>query len=353
MQAADGNARRRGPEVRSFVLVLALLAGGCGGGPPQAPTVGQRPATGGGRPPPAAPGQTAQLAVAVDPRVDEGRSRRIYRLHIAASYPPDRPIALLLDFHGAGGSAAGEEQGSGWDALADGQTMLVAYPEALHIDAGTRVWGSAEPLDYGVADLAYSLAVIDDVERVACVDVRRVYLSGFSNGAGMAELVACDAARRIAAIAPASGNYYIDDRPPGCHPARRLPVLEVHGTTDRVVPYDGIDRTISPEYPLLPIPQWLAGWAARDGCAAGPVTFLDTPEVTGLRWTGCGDGTAVEHYRWNGGGHGLPPAIGGVEPHLAIWRFLSTFALPAGEQGRGRAAQLCPCSCRAPSPACS
>jgi polyhydroxybutyrate depolymerase len=106
-----------------------------------------------------------------------------------------------------------------------------------------------------------------------------------------------------------------------------VPILAIHGTGDGIVPYDGIGRVESAGWPLLPIPQFMTGWAARDGCAREPTTFLDSEEMTGLSWDGCRGSVGVVHYRWNGGGHGSPSSIDGVPTHEAIWRFLAGYSL--------------------------
>lgn len=60
---------------------------------------------------------------------------------------------------------------------------------------------------------------------------------------------------------------------------------------------------------LPPIPTWLGQWAQRDRCTAGPGTFFTKDDVTGQRWSGCADGSVVEHYQVSGGGHTWPGAV--------------------------------------------
>jgi poly(3-hydroxybutyrate) depolymerase len=67
--------------------------------------------------------------------------------------------------------------------------------------------------------------------------------------------------------------------------------------------YGGQAASVASPLPLPALPTWLAEGAARDGCPGEPDVFLDTAEVTGVRWSGCRAGTEVVHYRINGGGH--------------------------------------------------
>jgi len=145
MRANMGRAGTRS-TVCSLLFLFLAAAGACGGGPlPRqaaphpTPTTRAgslpRPTTGCNRPPPAAPGQTAQLTVVVLPAVNEGRTSRIYRLHVAAAYQPGYPIPLLLDFHGAGGAAVGEEQSSGWDGVVEPHQALWQFLSAYALPA--------------------------------------------------------------------------------------------------------------------------------------------------------------------------------------------------------------------------
>jgi polyhydroxybutyrate depolymerase len=292
------------------------------------PSPGARVATTGcGKAPPIPAGGSAEQEVTVNPDFAWGHSQRTYRLHVPAGYDAGRPIPVLLELHGFGGSAAGDEQGSGYDALSDREDFLVVYGQGLS-DRDGAGWASIRPMELQVDELGYFAALLGQLQAQLCVDERRVYSTGFSNGGGMTEMLACYMSGRIAAIAPVSGNYYTDSKGQGCHPGRPLSVLEIHGTADGVVPYDGIGRPESGGWPLLPIPDFMAGWAARDGCTTGPTVFLDSGDVTGLRWEGCRAGVGVVHYRWNGGGHGAPARIGDVPANEAVWRFLSAYSLP-------------------------
>ena len=84
------------------------------------------------------------------------------------------------------------------------------------------------------------------------------------------------------------------------------------------------------EWPLLlpPVPSWLAGWATRDGCPGEPAVFLDTPQATGVRWSGCRDGSEVVHFRINGGDHQAPRTIAGRPFAQVAWDFFAAHPLP-------------------------
>ena len=212
---------------------------------------------------------------------------------------------LILALHFASGTGAQMEQATRYTPQAARSGFAVAYPTA----SANHFWSIDGDLD----KLAKTL---DAVERVACVDPSRVYVSGISNGGFMATVLACRMANRIAAaalFAPAVSGFG------DCAPARPISVLEVHGTSDPIVPYAGV-------------PAFLAGWARTDGCASRSTAQRTSAKVTVFRWPGCDGGAQLEHLRLTGGKHiELLPQLraAGVDPAATAWRFLRTHRLPA------------------------
>ena len=274
------------------------------------------------RSPPARAGR----AIPIDPAIAGGETQRIYRLHVPAAYTQDRAAPLVLAFHGYGETDTELESFAGLTSLADQEGFIAVYPQGVSDYEGQPFWASVGRGDYGVDDIRFVGDLLDTVEREFCVDPARIYATGFSNGGAMTGRLACRMSDRIAAFAPVSGNFYEPDE--GCHPNRPVPVLEFHGTGDRIVSYYGIPESISPRWPLPSIPQWLRAWAARDGCTPEPTTFIDDGPVTGMAWEGCGGSGAVIHYRIAGGGHEWPPAIGGRPAAAIMWEFFQSHPLP-------------------------
>jgi polyhydroxybutyrate depolymerase len=212
---------------------------------------------------------------------------------------------LILALHFASGTGSQMEQATRYTPEAARSGFVVAYPTASE----NNFWSIDNDLD----KLQQTL---DAVERVACIDPSRVYVSGISNGGFMATVLACRMAGRIAAAALfAPGVNGIGD----CSPSRPVSVLEVHGTSDPIVPYRDI-------------PAFVAGWAKRDGCASRSTQQRRSATVTIFRWPGCGGGARVEHLRLTRGKHiELLPQLraAGVDPARTAWAFLRTHRLPA------------------------
>jgi len=85
-------------------------------------------------------------------------------------------------------------------------------------------------------DVGFLKTLITKISSDFTVDSGRVYISGFSNGAMMANRVACEASELFAAVALVGGRVE-----PGfeCTPANTLPLLQMNGGADETVPFDG------------------------------------------------------------------------------------------------------------------
>jgi polyhydroxybutyrate depolymerase len=287
---------------------------------------GRRVDSGGcGRRPPVRPGRSIDLELKADPVTSAGSTRRTYRVHVPAGYRPGRAVPAVLLLHGNGGSAADMDDVSGLSELGDRLGFLAVYPQGLAIGAGRSFWAAAGRVEAGVDDLRFVADLLDDLQGRLCVDPSLVAAAGFSAGGGIAARMACDLAGRVASVAVASGALYAE--PGECRPSRPIPVLAIHGTGDVVVPYGGRTPTVEWPLPMPTVPTWLGEWATRDGCPGDPAVFLDRPDVTGVRWSGCRDGTEVVHYRMNGGGHQAPRTIAGRPFAQVVWDFFAAHRL--------------------------
>jgi polyhydroxybutyrate depolymerase len=237
--------------------------------------------------------------------VDVAGTPRQAILDVPDSVKPGVPAPVLLDFHGFGHSGAGVWNVSGFKALAEREGFITAYPEGLPVTLflrGQEVTGPGWQM-YTVAgnrDLAFTAALLDRIERDYCVDRRRIYATGFSNGAFFSQLLACAMADRIAAVAPVSGGTLQVD----CAPTRPVPMLIQHGTEDDLIPV-AMGRAARDR------------WRALDGCndAAEP------DGATCQRWT-CRDGSVVAYCEEAYGHRWHPQAT------ERVWTFLRRYALP-------------------------
>ena len=97
-----------------------------------------------------------------------------------------------------------------------GEVLCDDASRALYATDGSlfEVWPLAVVRPRNVDDVAFTRAILDDLETVARVDPRRVFATGMSNGAMMAYRVAAELSDRIAAIAPVGGPMGIEECAP-------------------------------------------------------------------------------------------------------------------------------------------
>ncbi|MFN2504732.1 MAG: hypothetical protein ABR540_11020 [Acidimicrobiales bacterium] len=113
----------------------------------------------------------------------------------------------------------------------------------------------------------------------------------------------------------------------GLSRAYRVSVIEIHGTADPLVPYEGGHTAGGATKDSPPTPAVVQRWAELNRCPAPAATQTEGP-VTTSTWNGCAEGTAVKLVTIDGGGHtwfapGLGTANGAVDATATIWSFLS------------------------------
>jgi polyhydroxybutyrate depolymerase len=215
----------------------------------------------------------------------------------------DRPVPVLVLFHGFAGVADGFAADTGLPAATADHDVRLVVPFGLGTPATWEQTGG--PFD----DAGFVAELVDDLAADPCVDPDRIWLAGYSAGAAFVGLQACALGDRLAGIVM---NAAVP--PVLCADLSGLDVIVSHGTDDLVVPYDGVTIDLGNGPVTLPSsPDLAAGWAAAMACAStGPGASTDA--FTQNRWTGCGgEADTVDMLTYLGGGHRWPgrPDVGG------------------------------------------
>ena len=191
------------------------------------------------------------------------------------------------------------------------------------------MFGSESPVD----DVTFLTAIIDDAVNRANVSSRRVFVAGFSNGAGMAFRFAAERADRVTAIAPVAGHCW----QPEPKPSRPVATLYTVGTRDLLLPFRG-DVRLPWTNRLVrrpPVAETLERWARALGCSPLPTLQRDDGAVRVECYPGpvVFDAVTVEGlgHHWPGGGAQLNPRFAGppsdaVNATEMIWEFFSRVA---------------------------
>ncbi|MDQ3980890.1 MAG: polyhydroxybutyrate depolymerase, partial [Actinomycetota bacterium] len=166
--------------------------------------------------------------------LEVGGLSRTYRLFAPLSLDRSRPAPLVLMLHGVGNSAQSMVEATQFDRTADRAGFVVAYPEGVNQtwNAGYCCLGGAS---VSPDDVAFLARVIDDVRVRQNVDPARVFAVGVSAGGMMAYRLGCELSGRVSGVGAVAGGMILDE----CRPNRPVSVIEIHGTADQLVPYEG------------------------------------------------------------------------------------------------------------------
>jgi polyhydroxybutyrate depolymerase len=257
----------------------------------------------------ATPGLTTQTLTV------DGAPRQ-YLLSIPAVYDPAKRAPLILDFHGLGSNKEQQALYSGMGQKAGAEGYVVITPDGT---GDIQHW-SLPPLPGGTADVDFVKQMLATTSRRLCIDAKRVYATGISNGAIFSTKLACVLPGRFAAIAPVAGVNGTKVCAAGTPP---ISVIAFHGTVDPIVPYAGgpyfagADPTrgssaLSELFGGLrarPVDDAVASWAAFDRCGTPPTTTSAAADVDLITYPHCPRNGTVELYRVVGGGHTWPGGI--------------------------------------------
>lgn len=296
---------------------------------------------------------------------------RSYLLYVPENYTGDEPLPMILNFHGLGGDMTFQFVYTQFDRYAEDYPAIIVTPQGLPFERssentqgeglgerlqGTRlnellqsngigerlqghgigsraqsdneersvpVWNISGQTNGNLADdVGFVQALIEHLSATHHVDSTRIYAVGRSLGGMFSFELVCQlpdtfaaAAAMSASMTPISSNRCNVDRP--------IPILQIHGTDDPLVPYQSVSTTLD-------------FWIANNQTSATPtinvVSNTNTRSGTVIEhhiYAAGMNGTIVEHYKVIGGSHfisGLPQATG-VEMNREILRFFSQFDL--------------------------
>lgn len=240
-----------------------------------------------------------------------GGIARTILLHVPQGYDPEAGAMLVLNFHGFSSDAAQQillsKMNDASDAQVSGKRFIVAYPYGVGNGWNAGDCCSDLQVSGPVDDVAFVKALLAQLASEYCIDPRRIYATGMSNGGFMTHRLACEMADTFAAAAPVAGVLGI--APEHCNPKRAVPILHFHGTADGIVPYGGGAPGIDPLKHFRSVQETISIWRQKDACLSGPQTTYAHGDATCVRYTGCEGVADVTLCTIDGGGHAWPGGL--------------------------------------------
>ncbi|HMT28137.1 MAG TPA: PHB depolymerase family esterase [Bacteroidia bacterium] len=259
---------------------------------------------------------------------------RDYIVYLPTSYTPGSALPLVFVLHGFTQTANTIMTVSDFNTVAEANNFIAVYPQGVNNGWNTN---TGFPGGSTADDVGFIGALIDEMHTLYTVDTNRVYSCGFSAGGYMSHRLACESSRCFAAIASVSGtmtnnafNY--------CAPSKNMPVMQIHGTSDAVVNYNG-------GFGGKSVDDVINLWVANNSCPTSPtVTLLpdinttDGSTVEQNIFEPCTDSATVVLLKVVGGGHQWPGTnsllggIGNINRDILaseeIWSFFSGYSCP-------------------------
>lgn len=239
----------------------------------------------------------------------QGEDRK-YLVHLPPSYDPSVKMPLVVVLHGGGGDIGFAVRMFQFNAKADQEGFIVAYPNGsgrLHDHVLT--WNVDACCGYAKAhhmdDIGFVREFLKTIESQYSIDTKRVYLAGFSNGAMMAYRLACEMPEQFAAFAVVSGAMNGKERKPA------LPVagMIIHGSADKHIPIQGGGGKLKKwgfDVHAEPLEYAVQFWRQSDGCTAVVRGTENDGQVRFRKFLHGRDGTEVDVYVIEGYRHSWP-----------------------------------------------
>jgi len=303
-----GRVLQRASKLALLVAAIAVVVAGCtsGGGeatsrstssttrrrtartPRRKVVLKRKPSAGCRRPRPTAPvvqDQVRQITV-------DGTAHN-YHLWAPATRPSRLPTALVLLFHGFANNGAGIAKLTRLPTRGLKRGLMVVAP-----DGPGQTW----QFTGNGTDATYVDGLLASLTKAQCVDLRRIYVAGFSAGAAFSIAYACARPERIAALATVAVEFQL-----GCK--RPTAILDFHGTDDPLVPYrNGAVGLSLPGVHVRGTMLNMGDWARLGRCATVPNEVAIGSDARFTTWPHCADGAEVSLYSIEHGGHVWPRA---------------------------------------------
>lgn len=271
------------------------------------------------------PPPSAGPACDAQPDVERGTSThefevagetRSFTLHVPVTYEPAEASPVMFTFHGLGGNGRDQAVNTGLTDVADTEGFVLVSPDGR---GQPRGWNLTVPADDPNSELAFVSELVDQVDRLVCVDPDRRYATGHSNGSVMAFAIVCLTDVDVAAIAGMGALVSTEY----CENDRQIPWLYIHALDDPIVPFAGGS---SPVGDLGPVALNLGTWAEQNGCEPEGVQTERDGGIEVWSWDGCA--VPAEALIADTGGHFWPTdelTYGtGLDAGVAMWAFFES-----------------------------
>ena len=193
----------------------------------------------------------------------------IQRQYLVKTPENYKSLPLLFFLHGLGDNITHADSEHNFQQYADKFNWMIVIPQA--IDEGNETMWNAALIESNIDDSGFLMALIDSLALQYPVNQDSIFFTGFSMGGFMSHRMAIEHGNRINAAAPVSGLItYAMAAQKAVAPIR---ILDIHGTEDDIVGYDGNSQYFNQNLGLS-VDAILNYWENANKCTGMPV--IDT-----------------------------------------------------------------------------
>jgi polyhydroxybutyrate depolymerase len=252
--------------------------------------------------------------------------------YIQLAHPEAEGLSsVLFNLHGYGSDAIEQMNYTNFNNLANTKenNFILIHPQGAPLNtaltSSSSHWNSGGwTIGSTVDDVDFIDTIIKLVSQKYNLNQDRIYSTGMSNGGFMSYHLACNLSSKIAAVASVTGSMsketYED-----CNPAHPTSILQVHGTIDATVPFDG-----NSALGMRSINDVMDYWKLYNACDVDPTSIITDYfdieiAVQHDTYSNCLNDVNVELYKIEGMGHTWPyKGRYGISATEIIWEFINT-----------------------------
>jgi len=255
----------------------------------------------------------------------EGLERE-YILYKPKNFSENGPLVMML--HGYSSNNNNLLSYSKMNAIADQNGFMICYPQGAITYLTNQSHWNANLQMSDVNDIDFLSDLVIEIQKQFKVSKENVFVAGMSNGGFMSYTLGCERSDIFKAVASVTGTMSGYDWE-NCSPEYKIPVMQISGTIDRTVPWDGTMNTAFGWGGAPHILDVMEFWSDLNACTKDELINIpdidksDNSTVSLTKKKGGSYNNEVWFYKIEGGGHDWPGAWGNkdIDASEEIWKF--------------------------------
>ena len=254
----------------------------------------------------------------IEQTIDGSIVQRTVYITAPENLSSEQSYPVVFAFHGAGGSGNQFLNNPSLNQLITAGEFIGVYPNG-HANEGVngRFWNlGTEPTT--ADDVEFVNLIMERLASYSELDLSNVFGMGFSNGAGMINLLGKSTSHFVA-IAPLFSQQSISTGE--LTPLRSLSVIQINGEVDPLIPLNGGPSQVGE---FMSAQDSALNWAEEFNCSTTPVeeSFVwGSTSIDSFTFSGCDSDHEVKYLIALGAPHGWDDREADERSFQEIWAF--------------------------------